>query len=95
VGAAALGMIEHLYAGISGAIARAVRDRGWAAPGSQEHYEVHETLDIEHARELLEVAEPAWETKRTRAYVALGLLLGARYFWALYEDLLLDAEPSP
>jgi pyrroloquinoline-quinone synthase len=89
VGAAALGMIEHLYARISGAIASAVNDRGWAAPGSQQHYAVHEELDIEHARELLEVAEPAWDTPRTRAYVALGLLLGAYYFWALYEDLLL------
>ena len=90
VGAAALGMIEQLYARISGAIGRTIVERGWVAPGAQRHYAVHEQLDLEHARELLEVAEPAWDTTRTRSYVALGLLLGAYYFWSLYEQLLLD-----
>lgn len=90
VGAAALGIIEHLYVGISARIARLVHQRGWVAPGSQRHYELHEVLDVAHARELLAVAAPAWDTPRTRAHVALGLLLGAWYFWTLFEDLRAD-----
>lgn len=87
-GAAALGVIEHLYVKISATIARAIHARGWVAPGSQRHYEVHEVLDVEHARELLDVARPAWDTPRTRSTVALGLLLGAFHFWRLYDELL-------
>lgn len=93
-GAAALGVIEHLYVHASATIARAVVARGWVAPGSQRHYEVHEVLDVTHARELLDVARPAWDVPRTRAPVALGLLLGAHWFWRLYEDLL-PADGAP
>lgn len=88
VGAACLGGIEHLYVNISGAISRLIHERGWVQPGSQRHYAVHEQLDVAHAKELLDLAEPAWESPRTRSYAALGLLLGAYYFWTLYEDLL-------
>jgi pyrroloquinoline-quinone synthase len=93
VGAAALGIIEHLYVGISGRIARLLQARGWAPPGAQRHYELHEELDVAHARELLALAAPAWDTPRTRAHVALGLLLGAYWFWTLYEDLRVDSAP--
>ena len=86
-GAAATGAIEHLYVWISGAIARAVVERGWCEPGSQRHYEVHELLDQTHARDLFDVARPAWRDPSARAQVALGLLLGAHWFWALYLDL--------
>ena len=91
VGAAALGMIEHVYVGISAEIGRLVIDRGWVLPGSQDHYAVHERLDVEHARDLLALAEPAWPEPRSRREVALGLLLGAHHFWQLYLDLLPDA----
>ncbi|MBD2461088.1 iron-containing redox enzyme family protein [Oscillatoria sp. FACHB-1407] len=86
-GAAALGMIEHLYVPISAAIARTVHERGWTASGSQSHYTVHEVLDVEHARDLLAIAAPAWECKTSRLLVAQGLLLGSHYFWTLYHDL--------
>lgn len=92
VGAAALGMIEHLYTHVSASIARLISERAWVPPDSQRHYATHEVLDIEHARELLEVAEPGWQSARTRSYVALGLLLGAYHFWTLYEDLLPGTE---
>ncbi|MBD2046503.1 hypothetical protein H6F78_13020 [Coleofasciculus sp. FACHB-64] len=46
---------------------------------------LHEELDVEHARELLTLAEPSWEEPRNRAHVAQGLVLGAHYLWALYE----------
>lgn len=87
-GAAALGIVEHLYIGISADIGRQVVDRGWAAPGAQDHYAVHEELDVHHARDLLELARPAWTDARGRGDVALGLALGAHSFWQLYRDLL-------
>jgi pyrroloquinoline-quinone synthase len=86
-GAAATGIIEYLYIGISAQIARSVRDRGWCAPGSQRHYEVHEVLDEQHSHDLFEVARTGWPEAHIRAQVARGLLLGAHWFWALYRDL--------
>ncbi len=87
-GAAALGAVEHAYVGVSAAIARTIHARGWVAPGSQRHYEVHEELDVIHARDLFAIAAPAWAEPRARAEVALGLALGAHWFWTLYDDLL-------
>jgi pyrroloquinoline-quinone synthase len=87
-GGAALGIIEQLYIGISADIGRLVHERRWAEPGSQNHYAVHEELDVEHARDLLDIARPAWGDARGRGEVALGLLLGAHHFWQLYLDLL-------
>lgn len=86
-GGALLGVIEYLYVEISGAIARTIDQRHWTAPGSQFHYTTHEILDVDHARELLALAEPGWEESRSRLQVAQGLLLGAHYFWSLYRDL--------
>jgi pyrroloquinoline-quinone synthase len=88
VGAAALGIIEHVYVGISADIGRLVVERGWVLPGSQDHYVLHEQLDVEHARELLDLAAPAWAEARGRRGVALGLLMGAHHFWQLYLDLM-------
>jgi len=87
-GAAALGVIEHLYIDISADIGKLLHDRAWAEPGSQDHYAVHEELDVEHARDLLELAAQGWGDQRGRREVALGLLLGAHHFWQLYLDLL-------
>lgn len=89
-GAAMLGIIEYLYVGISTAIAHTVCERGWAAPGSQSHYAVHEQLDTEHARDLLLLAESAWNEPRSRSQVVEGLVLGAHYFWSLYCGLQAD-----
>lgn len=86
-GAALLGIIEYLYVDISRAIARMLQERQWTVPGSQFHYTTHETLDVDHARELLALAEPGWDESRSRIQVAQGLLLGAHYFWSLYRDL--------
>jgi pyrroloquinoline-quinone synthase len=86
-GSAMLGMIEHLYVGISSMIASTIKQREWVAPGSQSHYAVHEYLDTQHARDLLNLAEPAWSEPRTRLQVAQGLVLGGHYFWSLYRDL--------
>lgn len=87
-GAAALGIIEYVYITISNMIVGTLAERRWVEPGSQDHYDVHETLDVEHARDLFEVAKPGWHEGRIRSDVALGLQLGAHHFWALYDDLL-------
>jgi pyrroloquinoline-quinone synthase len=87
VGAAMLGIIEHLYIGISAKIARTLDDRQWTLPGSQSHYLNHERLDTEHARDLLTITSPAWNEPRSRAQVSQALVLGAYYFWRLYADL--------
>jgi pyrroloquinoline-quinone synthase len=86
-GAAALGIIEHLYVGISTSIARTLHHRAWVAPGSQRHYDVHQELDVSHARDLLALCQPGFRESRTRAQIALGLALGAHWFWRLYLDL--------
>ncbi len=87
-GAALLGIIEHLYVAISGDIADTIATRGWARAGSQSHYAVHHELDVEHAEDLLALARPAWSDESARAGVALGMLLGAYWFWHLYRELL-------
>ena len=92
-GAALLGIIEHLYVGISGAIADAVTARGWAAPGTQRHYQEHQVLDVDHAAELFALARPSWREPTARAQTAHALLLGAHWFWQLYRDLLPPCAP--
>lgn len=87
-GAALLGIIEYLYVDISAAIAHTLHQRQWTEPDSQSHYAAHEKLDVEHAQELLTLAQPCWQEAQARAQVAQGLLLGAFYFWRLYDDLL-------
>ena len=86
-GAAMLGAIEYLYVDISSAIAKTLHQRGWTAVGSQSHYAVHEKLDTEHARDLLQIAEMGWMNPCSRTQVVQGLALGAHYFWSLYRDL--------
>lgn len=87
-GAALLGIVEHVYVDISAEIVRLLDERGWVEPGSQDHYDVHEELDVTHARDLLDLARPAWSSPRGRDEVALGLSLGAHLFRRLYLDLL-------
>lgn len=92
-GAALLGIIEYLYITISADIGDTVHARGWAAPGSQRHYDVHKELDVGHAEDLLALARPSWRDPDARAQVAHALLLGAHWFWQLYKDMV-PACPS-
>lgn len=89
--AAALGAIERAYVPVSAAIARTVAARGWAAPGSQRHYLVHEVLDQTHARDLLALPEALWAEARARQAAARGLVFGSHLFWRLYLELPLEA----
>jgi pyrroloquinoline-quinone synthase len=86
--AAMLGMIEYLYVGISHTISRTIHDRGWVQAGSQTHYATHEKLDVDHARDLLQLSDLGWQQPLLKPQIAQGLLLGAHYFWGLYADML-------
>lgn len=86
--AAMLGTIESLYVGISGAIAHTLLERNWVLPGSQSHYTTHEILDTQHAEDLLAIATLSWDLPHSRASLAQAILLGAYYFWSLYDGLL-------
>jgi pyrroloquinoline-quinone synthase len=85
--AAMLGMIEYLYVNISASIANNLHDRDWVEAGQQSHYAVHEILDVTHACDLLQIAQPVWNDSRSRLAINEGLLLGAHYFWTLYEGM--------
>ncbi|NMG59546.1 hypothetical protein E1H12_13720 [Geitlerinema sp. P-1104] len=87
-GAALLGAIEFLYVGISATIAHTILERGWVAPGSQSHYSTHERLDTHHSADLLALTATAWDQRDGRQAIAQSLLLGAYYFWRLYDELL-------
>jgi pyrroloquinoline-quinone synthase len=80
--AAALGMIELMFSGISAAIARSVVDHGWLPGESLVHYTLHAELDIEHAGDLFAVAATGSADLTGR-----GLALGQYLFDRLYEDL--------
>lgn len=80
--AAALGMIELMFSGISATIARAVVDQGWLPVESLVHYTLHAALDVEHADDLFAVAAIG-----TPDQIERGLALGHYLFDRLYEDL--------
>jgi len=90
VGAATLGIVEHLYVDISRVIAERILARGWVEPSGQDHYRVHERLDVVHAEDLFTIARPGWRSEHLRPDVARALALGAHHFWSLYAGLLPD-----
>jgi pyrroloquinoline-quinone synthase len=88
VGCAAMGMIERMFAEISGWIGRAVVARGWLPAERMTHYSLHESLDLRHAQDFFDVLRPAWDADPThRYYIEQGLRLGATAFNGLYEGL--------
>ncbi|MGD8566459.1 MAG: iron-containing redox enzyme family protein [Gammaproteobacteria bacterium] len=86
-GAALLGMIEYVFITISNIVAGHIVDKGWIEPGVQRHYEVHETLDLEHSKVLFDVCSDYWPMDYKRREICQGLILGAYYFWDLYNEL--------
>jgi len=87
-GLAMLGMIEDMFAGISGFLGEAIVANGWAARDELVHYTVHEELDIEHAEDFYRPLLSAWDTSPRAAYqIEQGLELGAYIFMQLYDGL--------
>jgi pyrroloquinoline-quinone synthase len=87
VGVGCMGIIEYAFAGISGAIARGVVDRGWVPKEELVHYALHAELDWRHAEEFFLVVEAGWADARRRYLIEQGLELGAYAFDRLYRDL--------
>ncbi len=82
--------------GISEMISKVIFGRGWVKEGQQHHYDVHAELDVDHARELLNVARPGWNENApsVKRDIAHGLLLAAQSFWQLYGNMFLTIQPA-
>jgi len=86
-----MGMIEDLFAEISGFIGRQIVSSGWLPADQIVHYAVHETLDEEHSREFYDIVAPFWDQHaRYRYHITQGLRLGAYLFMSMYEGLYRD-----
>ncbi len=85
-GLAALAVVEECVARVSPIVGAFARRRGASGPGAHAHFGVHETLDLEHADELYELAARCWD--RQPDAVERGLALGGYYQRRLYTDLL-------
>lgn len=90
---AALGMIEDLFAGMSGQLGRAILSRGWLGPDELIHYGLHEELDVEHAEAFYAPLRARWEADdQARAQIERGLELGAHMLWWLFDELYAAAQ---
>lgn len=87
-GAAMLGIIELVFITISKVISTHIVSSGWTHEGSQRHYEVHEILDVEHSQVLFNISKYHWRRDFNRKDIGQGMMLGAYYFWDLYNTLL-------
>lgn len=86
-GVCMVGMFEDLFASISALVGRAVVARGWLNASMLLHYNVHESLDVEHARGLYEIASPYVGHAQYRYAITQGLELGAWMLMSLFEQL--------
>jgi hypothetical protein len=84
-GVAALGMIERMFADISGFIASTIVERGWLPRERVIHYSVHEKIDTFHAEDFFSILRPHYPTQRE--VIDEGLMLGALTFLQLYQQL--------
>jgi len=88
VSVAMLGTIEAMFAELSGRIGRAVVARGWLPADEMIHYDLHEQLDVKHAKDFFDVLAPTWESdEHSRYYITQGIWLGACALDDLYRGL--------
>ena len=81
IGAGTLGIVEHMFADISGLIGRTLVARGFLAAEAMVHYDLHETLDVRHAKDFFAVLAAEWEKGDEARYrVEQGLRMGAMAF---------------
>ena len=86
-GVAMVAMFEELFAGISARVGRAIQAQGWLPASQIVHYSLHESLDLEHARALYDVARPWYDQPQERYAIDQGLELGAHALMGLWEAL--------
>jgi len=85
---ATLGMIEDLFASLSGEIGRAVVARSWLSAERLVHYRTHEALDDVHAEGFYAQLRDGFAAGgEVRTNIEAGLKLGAGAFEALYRGL--------
>lgn len=85
---AALGVIEDLFAEISGVIGSAIVRLGWLPADQVVHYATHQVLDVAHAAGFYEDLYRAYTVHpRLRYQIEQGLELGAYALHRMYEDL--------
>ncbi|BCD92271.1 hypothetical protein fh0823_24100 [Francisella halioticida] len=91
-GAAMIGAIELLYIDISSIIAKHLKNKNWDKLCNQNHYNTHEVLDVEHAKELFNIVEPVWNNgcEIIKTSIKDSINLGAYLFAKLYQDLLME-----
>lgn len=94
-GVAMVGMFEDLFSGISTRMGQGMCAAGWLEPSQLVHYSVHEALDIEHARELYQVAAPFYGDPGARYAIDQGLELGIYALLNLFEQLLVARRVVP
>ena len=70
-----LGIIEALFAEISGWLAQGIIDRGWLSTDRMIHYRLHQKVDVRHSQDFFDVVEPDLATHG--AAIERGLRLGA------------------
>jgi pyrroloquinoline-quinone synthase len=88
VGTATLGIVERMFAEISGRIGRAVVARGFMSAEQLVHYDLHQIVDVRHAKDFFDVLEPAWQRGAAeRDLIEQGLRMGAVAFDQLYARL--------
>lgn len=83
---AMIGMFEDLFCEISMRIGTAIVHNGWLPRQDVEHYNTHETLDEEHARELYDIIRMHGGAEQM-GDVQQGLELGAASLMTLFEQL--------
>jgi pyrroloquinoline-quinone synthase len=83
--AALMAMIEWMFSGISRQIGQATLEMGWLENDQLVHYTTHQDLDVQHAKDFLDVIEPDWESQGS--LIVEGMKEGAILFDTLYRNL--------
>lgn len=89
VGVGTMGIIEQMFSTISAWIGQGIIHNEWLTKENMIHYDLHEELDIKHAKDFFDVIEPTWKKGSVddRYIIEQGIWLGAFTFNQFYENL--------
>ena len=88
VGTACFAMIERMFVDASSWIATALSEQGWLPRDQIVHYAVHETLDVKHADDFIQVLHAGTDgSVQAQRLIEQGLRLGGYLFRTLYDGL--------
>jgi len=87
-GLACFGIIERLFAPISGEIGFQICRHQWLTEDKMIHYALHQELDVQHSEDFFSCIQEAWiSSEQHRTNIESGLRFGATLFMQLYSDL--------